>query len=280
MEISSYGSIFFAQETDESSRIRLNRDKSEEQENGNTELFGGSDTVTISEEARKLSEKLLLEKQEEQRRQEQEDQQKADAQALAARNTGRNEASGQSSAAPAGASGGSGGGLFQLRFQRRKHRSTDSAGRGTSPDHRVQFAAGKHQEQSDGYASVSACRTAAAAESGSNGLTFSVTSYAARPADSDESAGLAVYEHRSETAEYPNDFPTESAPPPSKIMTEQRLGPLRMPPDFYHFPPTGKKRGSFRSGFCLPEPVVPKTIKHTIYISPTKFIPYFKKDMI
>lgn len=87
----------------------------------------------------------------------------------AARNTGRNEASGQSSAAPAGASGGSGGGLFQLRFQRRKHRSADSAGRGTSPDHRVQFAAGKHQEQSDGYASVSACRTAAAAESGSNG---------------------------------------------------------------------------------------------------------------
>ena len=110
MEISSYGSIFFAQEMDETSRISLNRDKNGEQEKGSTELFGGSDTVTISEEARKLSEKLLLEKQEEQRRQEQEDQQKADAQTTAARNAERNGAAGQSSAAASSGASGSGGG--------------------------------------------------------------------------------------------------------------------------------------------------------------------------
>ncbi len=71
-----------------------------------------------------------------------------------------------------------------------------------------------------------------------------MTSYAARPADSDESAGLAVYEHRSETAEYPNDFPTESAPPPSKIMTEQRLVRYGCRPTFT-ISADGKEKGIF-----------------------------------
>ena len=81
MEISGYGSIFFSQEAEESARAA--RGKNNGQEGSALGLPGGSDTVSISEEARKLSEKMLLEKQEEQRRQEQ-------------------EQSRQSSAAPAG----------------------------------------------------------------------------------------------------------------------------------------------------------------------------------
>ena len=70
MEISGYGSIFFSQEAEESARAA--RGKNNGQEGSALGLPGGSDTVSISEEARKLSEKMLLEQQEEQRRQEQE----------------------------------------------------------------------------------------------------------------------------------------------------------------------------------------------------------------
>ena len=76
MEISGYSSIFFSQEAEQSARVR--RGKSAEQDGSALSLTGG-DTVSISEEARKLSEKMLLEKQEEQRRQEQEAQRQADA---------------------------------------------------------------------------------------------------------------------------------------------------------------------------------------------------------
>ncbi len=64
MEISGYSSIFFSQEAEQSARVR--RGKSAEQDGSALSLTGG-DTVSISEEARKLSEKMLLEKQEEQR---------------------------------------------------------------------------------------------------------------------------------------------------------------------------------------------------------------------
>lgn len=67
MKISGYGSIFFSQEAEESARAA--RGKNNGQEGSALGLPGGSDTVSISEEARKLSEKMLLEKQEEQRRQ-------------------------------------------------------------------------------------------------------------------------------------------------------------------------------------------------------------------
>lgn len=70
MEISGYGNIFFSQEAEESARAR--RSKSTEQEGSALGLLGGSDTVSISEEARKLAEKMLLEKQEEEQRREQE----------------------------------------------------------------------------------------------------------------------------------------------------------------------------------------------------------------
>ena len=76
MEISGYSSIFFSQEAEQSARVR--RGKSAEQDGSALSLTGG-DTVSISEEARKLSEKMLLEKQEEQRRQEQEAQRQTDA---------------------------------------------------------------------------------------------------------------------------------------------------------------------------------------------------------
>ena len=59
MEISGYGSIFFSQEAEESARAA--RGKNNGQEGSALGLPGGSDTVSISEEARKLSEKMLLE---------------------------------------------------------------------------------------------------------------------------------------------------------------------------------------------------------------------------
>lgn len=88
MEISGYGSIFFSQEAEESARAA--RGKNNGQEGSALGLPGGSDTVSISEEARKLSEKMLLEKQEEQRRQEQEQSRQSSA-ALAGNGPGRGQ---------------------------------------------------------------------------------------------------------------------------------------------------------------------------------------------
>ncbi len=109
MEISGYGSIFFSQEAEESARA--NRSKNDDQEGSALGILGGSDTVSISEEARKLAEKMLMEKQEEQERQEQEAQQKAYlAQAgnsSSAKDTQQSGATGTAGAAQG--SGGSGG---------------------------------------------------------------------------------------------------------------------------------------------------------------------------
>lgn len=105
MEISGYGSIFFSQEAEESARVA--RSKSNDQEGSALGLLGGSDTVSISEEARKLAEKMLLEKQEEQRRQEQEAQRQAGA-ALTGNGTAA-ESAGPENAAKAGGAGGASG---------------------------------------------------------------------------------------------------------------------------------------------------------------------------
>ena len=105
MEISGYGSIFFSQEAEESARAA--RGKNNGQEGSALGLPGGSDTVSISEEARKLSEKMLLEKQEEQRRQEQSRQSSA---ALAGNGPAADNAEQQGAAEAGGSAGASGSG--------------------------------------------------------------------------------------------------------------------------------------------------------------------------
>lgn len=107
MEISGYGSIFFSQEAEESARAA--RGKNNGQEGSALGLPGGSDTVSISEEARKLSEKMLLEKQEEQRRQEQEQSRQSSA-APAGNGPAADNAEQQGAAEAGGSAGASGSG--------------------------------------------------------------------------------------------------------------------------------------------------------------------------
>lgn len=109
MEISGYGSIFSAQESEELARLK--RNNSEEKDGSALGLLGGSDTVSISEQGRKLAEKMLLEKEEEQKRQEQQAQQKAfSAQGGNAGAAGDAQSGGEAAQGAGGAGGASGSG--------------------------------------------------------------------------------------------------------------------------------------------------------------------------